>query len=207
MSLTPKGRATRQRILDATAAYLRSDAPGEVTLDEIRSVTGTSKGQLFHYFPGGKDELLLEAVRGEAAQVLEDQQPHLDDLASREDWERWSAAVVDRYRALGANCPLAALMSQMSAPGAGDVVFALLAEWRERLARGIRAMQDAGEARADVDAARIATSVIAGIQGGVQVLRSTGDVDALETSLALHLDYLSSGAARPRMRAAARSIG
>ncbi|WP_407361406.1 TetR/AcrR family transcriptional regulator [Microbacterium sp. LBN7] len=191
MTLTAKGRATRERIVEATGAYLRSDAPGEITLDDIRAVTGTSKGQLFHYFPGGKEELLLAAIRREADRVIDDQQPQLDDLTSRSGWERWSTAVVSRYRALGANCPLAALMDQASTPGAAEVISTLLLDWRERLARGIRAMQGAGEARADADAARVAASVIAGIQGGVQVLRSTGETDTLEASLALHLEYLT----------------
>lgn len=191
MTLTAKGSATRDRILDATAAYLRSDAPGEITLDDIRAVTGTSKGQLFHYFPGGKQELLLAAIRREADRVIDDQQPQLDDLTSRSGWEQWSTAVVARYRALGANCPLAALMDQASTPGAAEVISALLLDWRERLARGIRSMQDAGEARTDADATKVAASVIAGIQGGVQVLRSTGETDTLEASLALHLEYLN----------------
>ncbi len=33
--------------------------------------TGTSKGQLFHYFPAGKDELLVAVAQFEADQVLE----------------------------------------------------------------------------------------------------------------------------------------
>ena len=191
MTLTAKGQAMRARILDATATYLRSDAPGDITLDDIRALTGTSKGQLFHYFPGGKEELLLAAIRREADQVIDDQQPQLDDLTDRRGWERWSTAVVARYRELGAHCPLAALMDQASAPGAAEVISALLADWRSRLTRGIRAMQEAGEARSDADATRVAASVIAGIQGGVQVLRATGETDTLEASLALHLEYLS----------------
>ena len=177
--------------MEATGAYLRSDAPGEITLDDIRAVTGTSKGQLFHYFPAGKEELLLAAIRREADRVIDDQQPQLDDLTSRSGWEQWSTAVVSRYRALGANCPLAALMDQASTPGAAEVISTLLLDWRERLARGIRAMQGAGEARTDADATKVAASVIAGIQGGVQVLRSTGETDTLEASLALHLEYLN----------------
>jgi hypothetical protein len=42
MTLTAKGRATQQRIIAGTAAYLRSDEPGEVTLDDVRAVTKTS---------------------------------------------------------------------------------------------------------------------------------------------------------------------
>jgi AcrR family transcriptional regulator len=63
MALTSKARATRLRIIEEAAVYLRGDDPGEVTLDDIRAITGTSKGQIFHYFPGGKDEFLLAGRR------------------------------------------------------------------------------------------------------------------------------------------------
>ena len=76
MALTSKGLATRQRIIEGAAVYLRGDVPGEVTLDDIRALTGTSKGQIFHYFPGGKEELLLAVARHESERVLADQQPH-----------------------------------------------------------------------------------------------------------------------------------
>lgn len=51
MTFTVKGQATRQRIIEGAATYPRSGDPGEVTLDDIRAITGTSKGQIFHYFP------------------------------------------------------------------------------------------------------------------------------------------------------------
>src|ERR1700731_1354507 len=80
MALTAKGRATKQRIVEGAAEYLRGDIPGEVTLDDIRAITGTSKSQIFHYFPAGKEELLLEVARCESRRVLDDQQPQLGSL-------------------------------------------------------------------------------------------------------------------------------
>ena len=44
--------------------------------------TGTSKGQLFHYFPGGREDLLLAVADYEAGRVLADQQPYLGQLTS-----------------------------------------------------------------------------------------------------------------------------
>ena len=73
MTFTAKGLATRNRIIEGTATRLRSDEPGTATLDDVRAWTGTSKSQLFHYFPEGKEELLLEVARYEAERVLEDQ--------------------------------------------------------------------------------------------------------------------------------------
>ena len=57
--LTPKGRATRQRIVDGAAAEIRIRGAVATTLEDVMAHTATSKSQLFHYFPGGKDQLLL----------------------------------------------------------------------------------------------------------------------------------------------------
>ncbi|MBL7495692.1 TetR/AcrR family transcriptional regulator [Frankia sp. CNm7] len=191
MALTAKGLATRQRIIEGAALHLRGDDPGEVTLDDIRAITGTSKSQIFHYFPGGKEELLLAVARYESDRVLDDQQPHLGALTSWAAWRRWRDAVVARYRAQGRNCPLGSLMSQVrSTPGAAEVVGALLANWRAQIRRGIEQMQAAGEIRQGLDADRAAAAFVAGIQGGVQVLRSTGRTGHLEATLDVLIDHL-----------------
>jgi AcrR family transcriptional regulator len=191
MALTAKGQATRQRIITGAAVYLRSDEPGEVTLDDIRAITGTSKGQIFHYFPGGKEELLLAVARHESERVLDDQQPHLGALTSWAAWERWRDAVVARYRAQGRNCPLGSLMSQVGGtPGAAEVVASLLERWQAHVRQGITRMQAGGLVRPGLDAGRVAAAFIAGIQGGVSVLRSTGSTAHLEATLDTLIDYL-----------------
>ncbi|HEX2401894.1 MAG TPA: helix-turn-helix domain-containing protein, partial [Mycobacterium sp.] len=75
--LTQKGRATRQRIIEGAAAEIREHGVAVATLDDIRARTQTSKSQLFHYFPDGKDQLLLAVAEHEAQMVLDDQQPYL----------------------------------------------------------------------------------------------------------------------------------
>src|SRR5689334_12783203 len=191
MALTAKGRATRQRIIEGAAAYLRSDDPAGVTLDDIRAITGTSKGQIFHYFPDGKEELFLAVARFEADRVLDDQQPHLGALTSWAAWDRWRDAVVARYHAQGRNCPLGALMSQVgSTPGAAEVVSSLLNRWQFHVREGIEEMQESGLVRQTVNAERVAAAFIAGIQGGVQVLRSSGGITHLEASLDTLIDHL-----------------
>jgi AcrR family transcriptional regulator len=191
MTLTAKGRATKQRIIAGAAQYLLSDDPGEVTLDDIRAITGTSKSQIFHYFPAGKEELLLEVARHESQRVLDDQQPHLGSLTSWAAWSRWRDAVVARYRAQGRNCPLGALMAQVgSTKGAAEVVATLLAQWQAHVSQGITAMQAAGLVRRELNPDRVSAAFIAGIQGGVQVLRSTGSTWHLEATLDELIDHL-----------------
>ncbi|MDX8050506.1 TetR/AcrR family transcriptional regulator [Lentzea sp. BCCO 10_0798] len=191
MALTTKGRATRQRIIEGAAAYLRSDEPAGVTLDDIRAITGTSKSQIFHYFPGGKEELFLAVARHEADRVLDDQQPHLGALTSWAAWDRWRDSVVARYRAQGRHCPLGTLMGQVgSTPGAHEVVSTLLSQWQAHVRKGIGDMQAAGLVRESLDADRVAAAFIAGIQGGVQVLMSTGGVAHLEAVLDTLVEHL-----------------
>ncbi|MFJ3672426.1 TetR/AcrR family transcriptional regulator [Streptomyces sp. NPDC090106] len=196
MSLTAKGRATRQRIIEGASAHLRSDAPGTVTLDDIRAITGTSKGQLFHYFPGGKEELLLAVARFEADRVIADQQPHIGALTSWAAWTRWRDAVIARYRAQGAHCPLGTLMDQVgTTPGAADVAASLLTRWQRLIREGITAMQADGLIRPSLDADRAAAAFLAAIQGGVQILRSTGDSTHLEAAVDILIDHLKGGRA------------
>ena len=191
MPLTTKGLGTRARIIEGAAQVLRDGDFGEIVLDDVLALTNTSKGQLFHYFPGGKDELVVDVMRHEADRVLADQQPYLGDLGSWQAWERWREALIARYRAQGTHCPLNSLMGQAgNRPGADAVVRALLVRWQGALADGIRSMQAAGHVDVALDPDRFAGALVAGIQGGVTVMRSTGSTDHLESVLDVLLDQL-----------------
>src|SRR5260370_28430622 len=87
--LTSKGTATRQRIVEGAAALIRDRGAANVSLDDIRAATSTSKSQLFHYFPDGKADLLLAVAEYEAEQILAEQQPMLGDLTTWPQWEAW----------------------------------------------------------------------------------------------------------------------
>ncbi|GHE84595.1 TetR family transcriptional regulator [Streptomyces spiralis] len=183
--LTAKGRATRGRIVEGAAEVLRERGVTGTTLDDIMARTRTSKSQLFHYFPAGKDELLLAVARFEADQVIEDQQPHLGRLDSWEAWERWRDVVVERYEAQGDHCPLGSLFFQIgrSTPGARAIVIELMRRWQESLAAGIRALQAAGRLPSDIDVDARAAALLAAIQGGVSILLSTGRSAHLRAAL------------------------
>lgn len=53
-------------------------------------------------------------------------------------------------------------------------------------------MQRDGHVRASLDPARASAAFIAGIQGGVLVLRSTGEVSHLQAVLDVLIEYLHS---------------
>jgi AcrR family transcriptional regulator len=190
--LTGKGAATRRRIIEGAATTIRQTGIGDTSLDDIRMRTATSKSQLFHYFPGGRDELLLAVAQFEADRVLLDQQPYLSDLSTWESWQQWKVSLLDHYRGQGPSCPLAVLMSELGRtdPAAQAVTQSLLLRWRTDLAAGVRALQATGSARASLDPNRYAGAVIAGVQGGVAILVATGSSADLEAVLDLLLDQL-----------------
>jgi AcrR family transcriptional regulator len=191
-ALTRKGELTRSRIVAGAAAEIRERGVDEVRLEDVMARAGVSKGQLFHYFPDGKDELLLAVAEHEADQVLTDQEPMLSHLTSWPAWYQWRDALVARYLAQGVQCPLNGLLGNASrrSPGAQAVLIGLMTRWQDAIAEGIRAMQSTGDIGADVDPVRASSALLAGIQGGVLLLLSTGRIDHLEAALDLTIGSL-----------------
>nr|WP_308288206.1 TetR/AcrR family transcriptional regulator [Streptomyces corallincola] len=183
--LTAKGRATRGRIVEGAALVLREKGVALATLDDVMARTRTSKSQLFHYFPGGKDELLLSVAQFEADRVLEDQQPYLGCLDSWEAWQSWRDLVVRRYEEQGEHCPLGALFLHLgrTTPGARAVVVELTRQWQASLAAGMRALQAGGHLPEGLDVQARSAALLAGIQGGVTILQSTGESYHLRAAL------------------------
>jgi AcrR family transcriptional regulator len=183
--LTTKGQATRHRIIEGASTECRARGAALTTLEHIMARTRTSKSQLFHYFPEGKEQLFLAVAAYEAEMVISDQQPFLGDLTSWEAWERWRDAVVDRYRRQGQQCPMAGLIAEVSrtSPGAQAITAELMGNWHGAITSGIRAMQDQHLIKPAVNAETAAASLLAGIQGGVGILISTGDLRFLEAAL------------------------
>ena len=171
--LTAKGQATRQRIIEGAAAEIRERGVAVATLDDIRARTQTSKSQLFHYFPDGKEQLLLAVAEHEAQMVLDDQQPYLGELTSWAAWQRWRDAVVDRYRATGPALPARRAdvgdRPQHARRSGGHLGADAQVARRDRGRRAAHAGAGQGR-RSRLDADRVAAALLAGIQGGVGVM-------------------------------------
>jgi AcrR family transcriptional regulator len=178
-TLTAKGSATRERIIDGAARLVRRLGVEAVGLDDIRAETATSKSQLFHYFPGGRGDLLFTVAAHEAAQVLADQQPYLDELGPAPSWLAWREVVVGKYREQGRECPIRALTSQLGQTDARiqPLVADLLRDWHKRIADGVR------RRGISADPTATAATILAAIQGGVTLMLTIGEISYLETAL------------------------
>ena len=56
-------RLTSEHFVDRTSELLREQGGGDVTLSMVLDACGAQKGSLYHFFPGGKEELVAAAVK------------------------------------------------------------------------------------------------------------------------------------------------
>src|ERR1700722_20535302 len=91
-TLTPKGSATRARIVEAAADLVLARGVAGTSLNDIRAGAGTRKNQLFHYFPGGKSDLVRALADLQSERVLDAQRPFLDTLDTWDAWDHWRDA-------------------------------------------------------------------------------------------------------------------
>jgi TetR/AcrR family transcriptional repressor of lmrAB and yxaGH operons len=62
-------RTSRQRVVDATLLLLRRQGLAATGMNEIVRDSRAPRGSIYHHFPGGKDELVVEALRAGGAAV------------------------------------------------------------------------------------------------------------------------------------------
>src|SRR6185369_771994 len=129
---------TRQRMVDTAVLLLRERGVAGVTVDAVLARSGAPRGSVYHHFPGGRRELILEAVQRAGDYIA----GVVDEAAADGDTQRalrrlirfWKRTLVDsEYRA---GCPVVAVAvdSREDIPQAAEVVRAIFAQWRAKLA-------------------------------------------------------------------------
>ena len=184
--LTPKGAAMRDRIVETAADLILARGVGGTSLDDIRAGTATSKSQLFHYFPGGKSDLVSAIAAFQSERVLKAQRPFLDTLDTWEVWQGWRDAVVAHYGSQPHwGCPIGTLASELIGNDSARAaeLAAHMDRWRGYLEAGLNRMCRAGLLRADADPRRLALSTFASLQGGLLLTQTMQSIEPLEAAL------------------------
>ncbi len=194
-ALTPRGAATRARIVAAAAELMYVKGVNATTLDDVRAASNTSKSQLYNHFPD-KEELVRAVVAARAAQVLERERGYLQRLKSFRGLVRWRDALVQRNALQNGayGCALGSMASELA--DQDDQARVMLAEsfveWEGLLAAGLQRMRDSGVLRSDADPERLATGLMAALQGGYLLAETAHDIKPMEIALDMALDYVRS---------------
>ena len=183
---TAKGRATRERILQAAAELLAEKGAAGMSLDDVRARTGASRSQLYHYF-ADRDDLVHAVIDVTTDAVLGRQGELLDHLDSWAGIDRWFDFMVQHQILLQARggCPIGSLAGQLaeSDPAARAAIAAGFERWEARLRGGLSRMKTRGKLRKDADLAALATATMASIQGGLLLTQVRRDPNQLRTAL------------------------
>ena len=188
--LTRRGGATRNRIVEVAADLVQRHGISETTLDQVMEASGASKSQLYHYFED-KEDLLREASALQATRVLGTQGRILEGFDSLSGIRKWSEALLLLSR--GQGCPLGALVYQLprTAKSANQEVAEGMEAWRGLLENGLVNMKARGELAQEAEPAEIALAVLAAVQGGLLLSKSSKSNRALEIALAMALEHVS----------------
>ena len=193
--VTEKGRATRERILQAAAELVAEKGVAGMSLDDVRARTAASRSQLYHYFDD-RDDLVRAVIDVTTDAVLDVQGELLDRLDSWAGIDRWFDALValQEERQARGGCPIGSLAGQLAEhdPQARTAIAAGLERWETNLRDGLTRMKTRGKLRKDADPAELATATMASLQGGLlltQVRRDPGQLrialDAARANLRL----------------------
>jgi AcrR family transcriptional regulator len=184
--ITARGEATRARIVESAAELILAGGVGGTGLGGICTETDTSKSQLFHYFPGGKSELVGAIASFQADRVLTAQEPYLSRLATWDDWRGWRDAVVAHYGSQPHwGCPIGALANELigTDPERAAEVTAHMERWRGLLEAGVTRLRDAGELSPDAAPRALSLAVFASLQGGLLLTATAESIEPLEAAL------------------------
>jgi TetR/AcrR family transcriptional repressor of nem operon len=183
---TAKGRATRERLLQAAAALVAEKGAAGMSLDDVQARTGASRSQLYHYFED-RDDLVRAVIDVAANAVLDNQGEVLDHLDSWAGIDRWFDRMVQHQidqQARG-GCPIGSLAGQLaeSDPDARAAIAAGLERWETHIRDGLTRMKTRGKLKQSADPAALATATMASIQGGLLLTQVRRDPHQLRTAL------------------------
>jgi len=183
---TAKGRATRERIVQAAAELIAEKGVAGMSLDDVRSRTGASRSQLYHYFED-RDDLVRAVVDATTDLVLGRQDELLDHLDTWAGIDRWFDFMVQHQiqeQARG-GCPIGSLAGQLaeSDPDARAAIAAGFGRWEAHIRDGLTRMKAHGKLRKDADPAALATATMASIQGGLLLTQVRRDPQQLRIAL------------------------
>ncbi|WP_240629721.1 TetR/AcrR family transcriptional regulator [Mycobacterium colombiense] len=168
--LTAKGRATRDRIVQAAAELIVTKGLSAFNMDSVRRAASVSGSQLAHYF-ADKATLIRAVIRRQTGVVLDfHRQPTLRGLNSFDDFERWIDLNMRYLRRIGyfGTPTYHALTAQLakSDDTTREALAAGYRQWIELLEQTIGRMKDDGLLVRDADPHQLALVIVAAHQGG-----------------------------------------
>ncbi len=170
---------TRTHMIETTASLVHRQGFHGTSLNEILVESGAPRGSLYYHFPGGKEELVLEATRQGVAIVTQLLKEVLTDSPDPAEGVRaFVEAAAHGLRDSGYvfGCPVAPIVLDSPESSAlAEVCQEALEEWQQVLVEGLGS---AGIERGHAES--LTTMIVCGLEGGLMLARARRDIAQLD---------------------------
>jgi TetR/AcrR family transcriptional repressor of lmrAB and yxaGH operons len=170
---------TREHMIETTASLVHRRGFYGTSLNEILTESGAPRGSLYYHFPGGKEELVLEATRQGVAmvtQLLKEALTGSPEIAEGVRAFVEAAAHMLRDSGYVFGCPVAPIVLDSPESSAlAEVCQEALEEWEQVLVNGLgSAGIEPGHAES------LATVIVCCLEGGLILARARRDIAPLD---------------------------
>ncbi|MGW2564108.1 TetR/AcrR family transcriptional regulator [Streptomyces sp. NPDC001514] len=176
-------RGPRERMVFSAAQLIRRDGVTATGMRDVVAHAGAPRGSIQHYFPGGKEQLVNEAVGWAGTYAGKRVGRLLAEMSLPSPGGLFAAMVqqwIDEYRANGfdTGCPVAAATVDCTASTESTRTAAAdaFAAWTRPAAQALEQM-GVPSRRAEA----LATVMISALEGAILIARTERDVRALTT--------------------------
>jgi AcrR family transcriptional regulator len=193
--VTPKGRATRDRIVASAATLMNARGVAGTSTEDIQVAADVSASQIYHYFTD-KRSLTRAVIEYQTDTIVGTQEALLARLDDLDALRAWAEFIVGFQRNSGyrGGCPLGTLASELAEndTDAREDLAASYRRWQRAIRTGLAAMADRGEFLPGTDIDRLATALLTTLQGGLLITKTLRDGEPLETALSTMIDHIGS---------------
>ena len=198
MTLTRKGQATRERILEAATELIGRHGVAGTSTEDVRKAAGVSGSQLYHYFDS-KQALIRAVITRQAEVPLVPGRPIMGALDSFDALRAWADAAVEHqeHNSGRGECTLTSLAGELGPvdePTREDLCNGFQ-RWRSLVHDGLRAMRERGELRPEADLEELSMALLTALQGGSLLSQTLRTAEPMRASMNAALAYVRSFAA------------
>jgi AcrR family transcriptional regulator len=177
-------------MLNSAIEVMRERGAAGVTIDEVLARSGAPRGSVYHHFPGGRNQLLMEALQyaGDSmTAAIDNAAAQGPTVLLRQFVDLWEEVLRDSDFAAGCPVVAAAISCPDDQPQLATDAAEIFKHWRRALTRAFLA-----EGFGETDAASLAITTLAAIEGAVVLCRSLRSAEPLR-NVAEQIEFLVMG--------------
>ena len=184
--MTSRGAATKARIVEAANQLMFERGVALTTLADVRTASATSKSQLYQHF-ADKNALVREVIEFRAEALLAQQRRRLEKVDSLRGLELWRDEMVERnaLRDGAYGCPLGSIANEIADNDEDTrrIIANHFDEWLQIIVDTIDRLKARGVLRGDADPRALAGGLLAALQGGYLLAKTSRDVSLMRVAV------------------------